>query len=170
MPFFPELNERLGVDRSTLDLAVLAIETDAVVRALCASVLRFCPSCLAVGLHATIHQCRLITVCPVHQIRLRARCPYCRTPIAYRFDALAAAHPNACPHCFSQLIGEPMRSASRRDPLSVAQRAQFIAIQPLKTVHDHPQRFARETPVWTTTKRGYAARKLSNELGDTVFV
>lgn len=129
LPFVPELNERLGVDRSTLDLAVLAIETESVVRALCASVLRFCPSCLALGLHATIHQCRLITVCPVHQHRLRARCPYCRTPIAYRFDALAAAHPNACPHCFSQLIGEPMRSASRRDPLSVAQRTQFIAIQ-----------------------------------------
>ena len=135
LPFVPELNERLGVDRSTFGLAVLAIDTDSVVRALCASVLRFCPACLALGLHATIHQCRLVTVCPVHQSRLRARCPHCRTPIAYRFDALAAAHPNACPHCYSQLIGEPMRSASRCDQLSFAQRAQFIAIQQLVEHH-----------------------------------
>ena len=135
LPFVPELNERLGVDRSTFGLAVLAIDTDSVVRALCGSVLRFCPACLALGLHATIHQCRLVTVCPVHQSRLRARCPHCRTPIAYRFDALAAAHPNACPHCYSQLIGEPMRSASRCDQLSFAQRAQFIAIQQLVEHH-----------------------------------
>ena len=135
LPFVPELNERLGVDRSTFKSAVLAIETDAVVRALCAPVFRFCPSCLALGHHATIHQCRLVTVCPVHQNRLRARCPYCRTPIAYRFDTLAAAHPNACPHCDAQLLGEPMRSASRRDQVSVAQRAQFIAIQQLVEHH-----------------------------------
>ena len=104
----PFISSRLevgcGVDRERPNLAVLAIEDDAVARALSAAVLRFCPACLQAGFHATLHQCLLLDLCPLHHKRLRSRCPACRSRIAYRFDSLAATHPYACPHCDALLV------------------------------------------------------------------
>jgi hypothetical protein len=66
----PFISSRLevgcGVDRERPNLAVLAIEDGAVARALSAAVLRFCPACLQAGFHATLHQCLLLDLCPLH--------------------------------------------------------------------------------------------------------
>jgi hypothetical protein len=54
-----------GVDQSTLDSAVLAIDDAGAARARSATTLRFRVACLSAGFHATLHQCALIDRCPV---------------------------------------------------------------------------------------------------------
>jgi hypothetical protein len=128
------LAPRLGVARRTLRASVLAIEDD-VARALCADVLRFCPQCLRSGLHATLHQCVLVDVCLAHRQRLRTRCPQCDSPIPYRFDALAAVHPYACPLCDTLLIPALVQPAGRPGHWSAAQHARLISAQRLVERH-----------------------------------
>jgi hypothetical protein len=129
------LAPRLGVARRTLRSSVLAIEDEAVARALCADVLRFCPECLRSGLHATLHQCVLIDVCLVHRQRLRSRCPQCDSPIPYRFDALAAVHPYACPLCDTLLIPALAQPGGRPAHWSAAQHTRLVSAQRLVERH-----------------------------------
>jgi hypothetical protein len=129
------LAPRLGVAGRTLRASVLAIEDEVVARALCADVLRFCPQCLRSGLHATLHQCVLINVCLAHRQQLRARCPHCDSPIPYRFDALAAVHPYACPLCDRLLIPALAQPAGRPGHWSAAQHARLISAQRLVERH-----------------------------------
>jgi hypothetical protein len=135
----PFISSRLevgcGVDRERPNLAVLAIEDGAVARALSAAVLRFCPACLQAGFHATLHQCLLLDLCPLHHKRLRSRCPACRSRIAYRFDSLAATHPYACPHCDALLVPALAQPAGRPARLPQEQHDYLIATQRLVERH-----------------------------------
>jgi hypothetical protein len=70
-----------------------------IVRLIFARLLRYCPTCLHGGFHATVHQCLLLPRCPIHNLPLRQHCPSCRRVIAYRMDASSGAHPYACPSC-----------------------------------------------------------------------
>jgi hypothetical protein len=130
-----ELEARCGVDQENLGLAVLAVDNSSVARALSAAILRFCPICLPRGFHATLHQCRLVDLCPVHHKRLRSRCPECRSPMAYRFDSLAAMHPYACPHCDALLLPTLAQPAGRPARLAPEQHAHLIAAQRLVERH-----------------------------------
>ena len=93
-----------------IERAFPPIEEHEMVRLLFARLLRYCPTCLVGGFHATLHQCLLLIRCPIHNARLRQRCPRCRRPIAYRLNASNAANPYACPGCRSPLatgLNEP---------------------------------------------------------------
>lgn len=68
-----------------------------------ASVLRFCPACLAQGRHYTLFQYELIGTCPVHGGGLLSQCPHCGASTTYKLHANLLKHPYGCWHCGRQL-------------------------------------------------------------------
>ena len=80
-----------------------AIQDREAIRLLFARWLRYCPTCLQGGFHATVHQCLLLQQCPIHNLPLRQQCPSCRRLIAYRMDPSSVAHPYGCPSCHVSL-------------------------------------------------------------------
>lgn len=68
-----------------------------------ASVLRFCPACLAQGRHYTLFQYELIDLCPVHGIGLLGQCPRCGASTSYELNANLLKHPYGCWRCGGQL-------------------------------------------------------------------
>ncbi|WP_454870251.1 TniQ family protein [Pseudomonas lini] len=68
-----------------------------------ASVLRFCPACLAQGRHYTLFQYELMDACPVHGIGLLSQCPQCAASTSYELHANLLKHPYGCWRCGRQL-------------------------------------------------------------------
>ena len=66
--------------------------------------LRFCPECLALGIHLPIFQWAFISVCPRHRLPLLTRCRQCGQPLAYRFNADTFKLPGHCPCCFKAML------------------------------------------------------------------
>lgn len=58
-------------------------------------VLRFCPICIANGLHSTLHQLDYMTRCPWHLAQLQTTCR-CGSSITYRLTAASVRRPFAC--------------------------------------------------------------------------
>lgn len=96
-----------GVPRAALAGGACSARADSPVLALTSSQLRFCPSCLNEGFHATLFQFTPIARCPIHDDRLLDACPTCRGQIPYRLDAAFAASPLACPNCSHPLLADP---------------------------------------------------------------
>jgi len=68
-----------------------------------ASMLRFCPACLAQGRHFTLFQYELVGFCPIHGIGLRNACPACGASASYKLDANLFKYPYGCWQCGRQL-------------------------------------------------------------------
>lgn len=64
--------------------------------------LRFCPECVAVGMHFTITQLLLVENCPYHHRRLISCCPECGERIGYRSGVLNDAF--GCRECGRSLL------------------------------------------------------------------
>ncbi len=58
-------------------------------------VLRYCPICIANGLHSTLHQLDYMTRCPWHLAQLQTTCR-CGSSITYRLTAASVKRPFAC--------------------------------------------------------------------------
>lgn len=115
-PALNALPTDFGVEPPILAASIFEISDRRVARAISSSHLRFCEQCLLNGFHATVHQCSLLTTCPIHRTRLRSRCPICAQRIPYRFDHASAPYPFACPRCAGSLAsvldsdrGRPLR-------------------------------------------------------------
>jgi hypothetical protein len=76
--------------------------------------LRFCARCLASGFHTIVFQFRPLRRCPLHNTRLRSRCPHCGQLLAYRIDGALAQYPYQCSHCQYRLA--PHLEAPRAVP------------------------------------------------------
>lgn len=68
--------------------------------------LRFCPECIASGVHLNLHQHLGLSVCPVHDAILRTRCPRCHFTIPYSCKTGQRAF--SCPRCGFVFLGEGM--------------------------------------------------------------
>lgn len=68
-----------------------------------ASVLRFCPECLALGRHFTLFQYELIDACPVHGLELLSQCPQCSASTSYELHPNLFKYPYGCWRCGRQL-------------------------------------------------------------------
>ena len=100
------LNHYSGVSRAALAGGACSGNAESLVLTLASAYLRYCPSCLNEGFHATLFQFTPIQQCPIHHIRLREACRHCRHRIAYRLDAAFAARPFACPNCAHPLLAD----------------------------------------------------------------
>lgn len=58
--------------------------------------LKFCPDCLALGYHSTVHQAVALRLCPAHRTVLRTKCPGCDLPLHYGLKPSAFPQPFAC--------------------------------------------------------------------------
>lgn len=122
----PQTESYVGVDLRVLDvfkLAALAeysgLSRDALAGGACSGSadsfdiayasahLRFCPSCMQEGFHATLYQFTPMVRCPIHDARLHEVCPRCCVRIPYRLNAAFAARPFACPLCAHPLLADP---------------------------------------------------------------
>ncbi len=101
------LDHYTGVPRASLARGACSASADSPGIALASIHLRFCPSCIHDGYHATLFQFTPITRCPIHDARLIDACPNCGAQIPYRLDAAFAANPLACPHCLRSLLADP---------------------------------------------------------------
>ena len=101
------LNQHSGVSRARLCAGVCSAAADSPVLAWTSTHLRFCPSCMRTGFHATLFQFTPICRCPIHNDRLIEACPACGGRTPYRLDAAFAANPLACPHCRRSLLPDP---------------------------------------------------------------
>ena len=101
------LNHHSGVPRSSLAGGACSATADSPGLALASIKLRFCPSCMHEGYHATLFQFTPIARCPIHDDRLLEACPSCGGQIPYRMDTAFAANPLACPHCLRSLLADP---------------------------------------------------------------
>ena len=101
------LSHHSGVPRAALAAGACSATADSPVLAWTSATLRFCPSCLCTGFHATLFQFTPISRCPIHNDRLLDACPACGGQTPYRLDAAFAAHPLACPHCLRFLLSNP---------------------------------------------------------------
>lgn len=71
--------------------------------ALCESErLRFCPDCIAAGMHFTIAQLVLVEYCPYHHRHLISNCPECGESVSYDAEGLHAAF--CCSSCGGSLL------------------------------------------------------------------
>lgn len=101
------LNHHSGVPRASLAGGACSATSDSPGLALASIKLRFCPSCMHEGYHATLFQFTPIARCPIHDDRLLEACPGCGGQIPYRLDTAFAANPLACPHCLRSLLADP---------------------------------------------------------------
>lgn len=97
----------LGVPQAALVAGACSAVADSTVLVLASVNLRFCPSCMRAGFHATLFQFTPILHCPIHNERLRDTCRSCGRQIAYRMDTAFAARPLSCPHCQRSLLAHP---------------------------------------------------------------
>ena len=95
-----------GLSRAALAGGACCGNAESLVLALTSAHLRYCPSCLNEGFHATLFQFTPIIRCPIHHVRLREACRHCRDRIPYRLDAAFAARPFACPRCAHPLLAD----------------------------------------------------------------
>jgi hypothetical protein len=100
------LTHHSGVPRAALAAGACSAAADSPVLALASINLRFCPSCMRTGFHATLFQFMPIARCPIHDDRLLEACPGCGGQIPYRLDSAFAANPLACPHCLRSLLAD----------------------------------------------------------------
>ncbi|MEW8041091.1 MAG: hypothetical protein AB2777_20875 [Candidatus Thiodiazotropha endolucinida] len=61
-----------------------------------ASVLRYCPKCIKLGVHATLHQSPALVACPWHEVPLVSACPSCGGVQLYELDTALLHHPYTC--------------------------------------------------------------------------
>lgn len=98
---WPILDSRLGNYFDSARFDVLDAFSDLV----CESArLRFCPDCIAAGMHFTIAQLRLVEYCPYHHKRLTSVCSVCGEVVSYECGALNDAY--CCGECGSSLLGK----------------------------------------------------------------
>lgn len=101
------LSHYSGVPRAALAAGACSAGADSSVLARTCVNLRFCPSCLCMGFHATLFQFTPISRCPIHNVPLLDACPACCGQTPYRLSAAFAARPLACPHCLRSLVPDP---------------------------------------------------------------
>lgn len=98
---WPLLGSRLGKYFESARFDVL----DAFADSVCESAqLRFCPDCIAAGMHFTLAQLRLVEYCPYHHKRLVSACPVCGEVVSYEAGSLTDAF--SCGECGSSLLEE----------------------------------------------------------------
>ena len=73
----------------------LVVETDHV---------RFCPKCLRLGYHSSVHQLRCLSSCPLHQCELSSSCATCKKPIPLSIAGHLTSSPLTCPWCRTPFI------------------------------------------------------------------
>ncbi len=96
-----------GVPQTALAGGACSISANSPILSLASERLRFCPSCMEEGFHATLFQFTPIARCSLHARPLLDACTGCGRPIPYRFSASFAANPLACPHCSKPLLSNP---------------------------------------------------------------
>lgn len=67
--------------------------------------LRFCPECMASGVHLRLHQHMAVEKCPVHQITLQTTCVHCEHRLRYESSK---EEPFCCPSCGRSLLRDGM--------------------------------------------------------------
>jgi hypothetical protein len=74
--------------------------------------LRYCPQCVAIGFHSSLHQLLLISHCPVHRTLLINECVNCGTaPQLYRLSSLNKHLGQGCETCPGNLIDNFLKHA-----------------------------------------------------------
>lgn len=76
------------------------------------AMLRFCPECIAIGIHFRLHQHLAVEKCPFHLVALRSTCVHCGVGLRYES---ASEGPFCCPHCGRSMLQDGM-IATQLDP------------------------------------------------------
>lgn len=71
---------------------------------LASQTLRYCPSCLEIGFHSSIHQLLFIEKCPYHDIYLVDKCQKCNSKITLNLNDKLITRPYICENCNNRIL------------------------------------------------------------------